>query len=638
MSYLNIPRLHFTGKFLADPSTVDNNDANWDPNIPLSNDQSAEGYVYWNPTGTHNFKFLDCTVRGAANDQGMFTAPSNDPIIGARVLCSSPYPAKLVDLDPDNQNVSQIWGMELQVNIADPTDPAKTLASVTGTLSTFVNGQPLAAVAFGDLWNRSANIPPAQAGMETMCAAFHGLLVLSNTAWVNAAASPLLAALQAVSPNTLSIRFNVDSYQSDNTQSNFTYGRVVGTIGPVLAGDAPRSTPRRLAPVGFSTDAPPIFSSYGPAGAAWDAQRSVLILDLGNCIPTVATLPPSGTGPVPVPDAGWPIPTATLQLTIPGPSVNPNASHTNLKSRTAFRATSGAPTVVGGSPFQFSLEITYLTYAGVIEISVSPSIVGLLNQQPLTLTDITNSESPVVAVQEDALGRYVDVDVPFFRFNPNDTAPVTLWATQFGQPWSGAVLPVQLQAAAYASNGNPFGQKPPPPDVTWNNSDPQGALTLSANTLTTNSYGTATLQLTASDPGTPRTYPDGQPGPDGQVYWITGPWAAWGQIFLFPGAPINVLIFSSYLMPLQPNWDDHVGPILSTYARLYPYMKGIIDLSDYPTVVENAGAIQHVLNLPVDDPHHMPIVRDLSRDKLAMINQWFANGRPQSASVPINRG
>jgi len=298
---------------------------------------------------------------------------------------------------------------------------------------------------------------------------------------------------------------------------------------------------------------------------------------------------------------------------------------------------------VVGSPFEFKLH-TYLTYAGIVEIPVSPSIVSLLENQPLTLTDITNSQAPVIAVQEDALGRYVDVDVPFFRLNPGDSVEVTLWATLFGQPWSGASLPVALQPVAPAANGNPFGL--PAPTVPWNNNDPQNALCLGdpqdgsclqATTLTTGPDGTAILQLTANDPGTPRTYPDGAPGPDGQVYWITGPWAAWGQIFLYPTSPINVLIFSSYPMPAQPTWDDNVGPILGTYARMHPYMKGIIDLSDYPTVVDNAAAIQHVLNLSINDPHYMPVVRDLSPDKLAMINQWFTNGMPQSSSVPLKR-
>src|SRR6266853_3909897 len=122
MSYLNIPRLHFTGKFQADPSTVNNNDSNFDPTVQLSNEPPDNNLalsntsVYWNPNGTHNWILSDCFVCGAANDQGQFTAPSKDPIIGAKVLSSGKYPAKLVDLDPDNQAVSQIWGLQVQIS------------------------------------------------------------------------------------------------------------------------------------------------------------------------------------------------------------------------------------------------------------------------------------------------------------------------------------------------------------------------------------------------------------------------------------------------------------------------------------------------------------------------------------------
>jgi hypothetical protein len=59
-------------------------------------------------------------------------------------------------------------------------------------------------------------------------------------------------------------------------------------------------------------------------------------------------------------------------------------------------------------------------------------------------------------------------------------------------------------------------------------------------------------------------------------------------------------------------------------------MKGIIDLGDYATVVENQAAIQKVLNLPISDPHHMPVVRDLDASRLAIINQWFESGTPKS--------
>ena len=361
----------------------------------------------------------------------------------------------------------------------------------------------------------------------------------------------------------------------------------------------------------------------------------MLVLDLGNCLPTNGT--PLASQPS-VPAAGWPINDTTLQLTIPGPSVRAGVPRPPVKSGLGVGASTGAPTILGTINFTLA---TYLTYAGIVEVTVSSSLVSLLQKQPLTLTDVTNPSKPVTAAREDALGRYVDVDVPFFRFDPGDVGQVTLWATKFGQPWVGANLDVALVPVVGAVPG---GSQPPGPsqnDGPWPNGWPPTALTLSSDTITTGAGGSGVLVLTASDPGTPRTYPAPQtaPGPDGQVYWITGSWANWGMIFLFPGmgitqppggAPINVLVFSRYAAPSKPTWDQDVGPILQTYARLYPYMMGIVNIGDYNTVKQNAAAIQHVLNLPRTNPHHMPIVRDLSRDKLAMINAWFNQGMLKS--------
>jgi len=639
MSYLNVPRLHFSGTFQADPSTVNNNDNNWDPTIAFTeesptylpgnpdNQQLYDNSVYWNPNGTHNWK-LNCTVLGAADDQGPFTAPSTDPIIGASVGSVGTYPAKIVDLDPDNQAVSQIWGLEVQVGIPDPTTPGQLLASVTGTMP---------ATAFCDLWNRTTNVADA-VNNGTMSASFQALL--ENVVWTNAAASPLLQALAATSlPGLLSIRFTVDSYQSDANQPTFTYGRIVGTIGPALAGEAPRSTPRRLAPVQFWSHpplipanlgtTPTIFSTFGAAGAAWDAARSVLILDLGNTVPTLGA-------ETTVPSDGWPVDDVTFQLTIPGPSMSPIAA--NLRIKSGAKLLDGAPVVVGTLSVNAT---TYATYAGVVEIPVSAELTSFIGQQPLKLTNITQPAAAAVAVQEDLLGRYVDVDLPFLRLNPGDTGSVTLWATKFGKPWNQAQLDLSVQPPAQANNPGPP-QPPPnqPPPVagtnyaTWLTSTPPGVVSVPAS-VTTGPDGTCVVNLAASDPGFPRVYRDGQQGPGGQVYFVTGCWQSWGQVFLFSGAPINLLVFSKYPMPASPSWDADVGPILSLYARLYPYMKSIIDLGDYDAVVGSSDAIRRVLNLPVSDPHHMPIVRDLDASRLAIINRWFDSGMPKSATGTV---
>src|SRR5690349_24558439 len=105
MSYLGVPRLHFAGTFLARPSTVNNDITNYDPSTsPLD--------PGWNPDGDARWDFIGCKVMAAYYADGTSaTSASADPIIGTPLAAaSSPAPAKIVDLDPDQQLVSEIWG------------------------------------------------------------------------------------------------------------------------------------------------------------------------------------------------------------------------------------------------------------------------------------------------------------------------------------------------------------------------------------------------------------------------------------------------------------------------------------------------------------------------------------------------
>ena len=689
MSYLHTPRISFSGRFLADPSTINNNDSNFDPTVKLSGEKAdptnplSNTSVYWNPNGTHNWELQECRVLGASTEDGTVEDPSADKLIGATVSNPGKYPAKLVDLDPDNQSVSQIWGLMVQIAIPDPTDASKSLATVTGKLP---------PTAFGDLWNRSyMGLAVNQIGMPTMSAVFQN--VLTDVEWVNETVSPILTQLKALSPRTLSVRLIVDSFQSDSTAENFTHGRLTGTLGPAYSDDPPRSTPRRLPPVAFWAPPPPppppfnaaplkyaspgdIFSNCGPAGALLDEKRGVLVLDLGNCVPTV---PQVG---LQVPNEGWPVIDTTFDVLLgqqetaistapapaPGLQAAIAASQVGLKNGAGFRTTS-LPTL-GSSPQPESENLATATtlgtvhftadvfkkQGGILELPLSADLVKAAASQPLALQVTAASPSvltvPYIATQEDGTGRYVDLGTPFYRLNPGDKpATVTLVARQFGRPWVGASLTLTRQAAGPATNG------PTVAPFAWNNGDPPNALLMTAPggtpvpgsdslTVTTDANGLATLELHAGDPGAARTYPDGQPGPDGQVYFfnISPYWASIDpQIFNFGGAQLNVLVFSGYQAKSDPpSWDGDVGPILSHYARLAPFMKGIIDLSDYTVVTDpiqgNGPRIHFVLNLPPEDPHHMPITRDLSGAKLAVINHWFNAGTPKSASAPVGPG
>ena len=124
MSYLGALRLHFAGQFQSNVSTVNNDPAHFDNAIFKSTYQAMEGNHmrppngWFNPQGDAAFRLLGCTVGSAWLPSG--PVPASDPVLGYIVADSDgQVPGKMVDLDPEQQLVSEIWG--LQVRIADST-------------------------------------------------------------------------------------------------------------------------------------------------------------------------------------------------------------------------------------------------------------------------------------------------------------------------------------------------------------------------------------------------------------------------------------------------------------------------------------------------------------------------------------
>jgi hypothetical protein len=244
---------------MAAPSTVNNDpehfntDAFQDSYQLPQTDTSPNGW--WNPGGNAYWQFGGCTVTAVYyRDGSSCTDASADPIVGAPVNDSSlNISGKIVDLDPEQQNVSEIWGF--QVELGQP-------GSGLGFSSTF------AVAPFADLW--FARCPSAQA--DTAASAFFQS-VLESITWTGAGTSRFLKELyQDGTPARLSIRFNVDGYQ----QVPSLQGRLVGSIGLYHAGE-----PRRFV---ASRALAPASQNYNPAYAQVD--RETLAVDLGNSLQT----------------------------------------------------------------------------------------------------------------------------------------------------------------------------------------------------------------------------------------------------------------------------------------------------------------------------------------------------------------
>jgi hypothetical protein len=183
--------------------------------------------------------------------------------------------------------------------------------------------------------------------------------------------------------------------------------------------------------------------------------------------------------------------------------------------------------------------------------------------------------------------------------NPGEETSVNLTAMRFGRPAAGLVIPLKATKSAGAVG-----------------------FTFSAS-VTTDGSGRASVGIAASDPGSPRA------PLDGQVFGFGGDWATASDV-LIPDAQsaVAVLVFSDLNAPAVPKWDD-VRPVLEPYARLYPGMTQILDLRDVDAVTASKDMIRSRLLLPLEDPGFMPVSRDLSERRRAMIVAWIDAGCPR---------
>jgi len=108
MSYLDTPRLHFSGSFFSNPSTQNNSKASFPP--------GATVVPMWNPMGMHWFYLKDCTVKTAIGPDGN-AAPADAAVGGQVETTNDPAYGRMVDIDPDYQQASQIWGAQFKVSL-----------------------------------------------------------------------------------------------------------------------------------------------------------------------------------------------------------------------------------------------------------------------------------------------------------------------------------------------------------------------------------------------------------------------------------------------------------------------------------------------------------------------------------------
>ncbi len=122
---------------------------------------------------------------------------------------------------------------------------------------------------------------------------------------------------------------------------------------------------------------------------------------------------------------------------------------------------------------------------------------------------------------------------------------------------------------------------------------------------------------------------------DGQLYTISYNFSGSDPAIQQNFDKLAVLVFSTVPVVQNPSWND-VQPILLQYANLYPVMsQGLFDFSQKDQADANAFIMRFVLDKGINDPDQMPVTRDLSSAKRAMLIRYFdqvleSQGRPPS--------
>jgi hypothetical protein len=572
VSYLDPPRLHFAGRFQASISTVNNDPIHFDnatfkPEYQqLQTDTAMNGW--FNPRGDADWRLIGCEVTNAVMPDG--SQGTGDPVLDCLVADSDRLPpAKLVDLDPEQQLVSMIWGLEMRICDANGANLLR------GTFE---------PAAFMDIWSRALGAGP-DAGDIGAAAMFQSNLF--DLEWGDVAQSKFLTALRdAAVDGLLSVKFNTDGINMSFGDPEFLRGRITGTIGAALRAD----------PVHFVRGRQLMATSSGIPGfpvpaaglnncvASVDTQNSMVHLDLGNALPTTT---PGG----PIADIG------PLSL--------------------GYISGSGGLVPLGA--IAYTDASWYGASAGIVSVPVSTAQLNTIAAAQLTvIKQIPGGTAPAIA--EAPNGLHCRADQFVFYLDPGQTVSAQVYASQFGQPYAKARIEVILDP--YQLQGAPFDYAPSP-------GIPPQAVEF-PDTIVADGNGFAALPITGHDPGNPRGYIDGQVyGIRPMLEETVAPGAVYPfNMWEF----VSVLVFDAFVPDEPPTWWGSIQPIFQQYANLYPIMGDIVDLADYDSVCQMREMLLLAFELTVSNPNSMPVTRDLSTAKRNAILRWLRDvgpdGRP----------
>ncbi|HET8649675.1 MAG TPA: hypothetical protein VFL95_06525, partial [Gemmatimonadales bacterium] len=621
MSYLDPPRLHLSGSFYTDPSTVNNDPTHYEPNVLPS--------PWQEPYGRHWFRLVDCKVISVVDENGASVA---DPVIGAPFRSvDQPTPAKIVDIDVYQQNVSTIYGLSVSLDCGD----GLVLTGACDPPS--LNDSWFKAVMPERGWSDSEYGWGSPGGDSYAAGAFQTVIRIPVSGWPAGAGSAVVQQLRAAAAQAdgcivLSFRFTTDAYinvpdaptlaDGEKRKPGINYrrfGRVIGAIGPWMTSD-PIQTPGPRMLVGRSVDAvakktgtvlPWFIPNANAAPFKVDTTRGLLTIDLAN---------------------------ALCRATVNGPAAD-------LGTLTALVGSGPLRFVIGEVPYQSAFGLT----AGICSIPIPSGAAVSLQSSPLSLDSSRTDIGDQTLWAEDPSGILIASDIRVVRMASDEGSPLKIQTipvrvTEWGQPAIGKELATQVVPVHGDTPGATVPRSSP-----GDTKQANGALKASITPVGANGVATMTLKV-VKDPGS-RT-----PLLDGQLYFVYPCLPDQNPAQSAPQQPqVSVLAWSQYDVIEEPTWDD-IKSLMAVYDKLFPFMRDRIALTDqhsfttfmnnppwYPIYTSDPnynvdgvsrGAIGWYLTRDDTDPTKMPVSRDLSPNRITTILNYVKNNPVQPTPPP----
>ena len=628
-SYLGYPRINFKGNFRADSNTHNNDVCNYrDASIPENH------YVDWNSEGTNEFEFVNAKVTSVVWNDGT-VHEKDDAIIGHSIIGNLDGPiSKISDGSTRDPEVFTIYGMQFGIKWNEKTAFPK-LTDIA------FHGYVARCIATQFVWSRIPCYNSKNHGENPYQGSISAGVQFASTIKVNwpdssdinsDRKSRVLEELQSKVPNgkLLSIRvtlFYTTRRYLPYLPYNGSLGYMVGSIGvhdtflPDAQPDSEKiydtyniqgkralflkGSPKNLK---FHKDddicrklsaediKEETWINFAPFEVIMKDKKSLVQLDLSNSIPT---------------DLGNSLrDIGKLQLGIlTQDCVELIGKEVNYDSEDQLYIRSGIHVVESSK----NLDDAQLVLVQVIN--------GDLGSNKICSNTLETAQ--ILLQEEDYYVRPMAYYVDFLERDVEINSTQQIYVTRFGKPAPGL--------SVTATNLDSLPDSGPPKD----------GVIITELEVTTDDYGLAELTFERSTTvkiSTRRQYYKPPDCVDSSSYTLPID----GQLYHFiycakePNENneyvCNKDIISFFLAfgdldeVAEPNWVDHVHPILSQYANLSPMMKKILDLGNFTAVTLSKDLMKRTLEIrDLDNPSYMPTNRDLSVGRRDMILKWLDN-------------